>query len=462
MISTASTAGPLEDILGRARRVTPTSTFPTVDALLAWFEELRAAHPEAVERRRIGSSRNGEPLHAYRVGDGPRRLLLVAGVHPNEPIGLRTVQHLAGALVEDPALRAEHDATWWFVPCIDPDGTRLNESWFATPTDRDAYFRGFYRPAPAEQVEWSFPLDHAGVWFDQVMPETQALMRLIDDVRPDLLVSLHNGESGGVYYYLTRAVPDLVGALQSIPPAFGLPLDDGEPESALAPVLGTGVFGMIEAADEIDHMVSLGFDPSLVPSGNSSAAYAARYGTLSLVAELPYWTHPACDDRRPSDTSYRDVLSAKAERLEELGGVLTDTLAAARPHLRVRTPFLRATEAFAPVMGQLAAGERARAAEPAADRRATVAEVASNDGLVDTFRLRLAGMALRALDAELDAGVAPHAVRLARAGLAARFDAWLAQALAAPLAPVPIERLVGVQVAATLAASHTLAAEARP
>jgi hypothetical protein len=439
--------------------VPPTSTFPTVDALLAAFEELRAAHPETVERRRIGSARSGEPLHAYRVGTGPRHVLLVAGVHPNEPIGLHTVRHLAGVLAEDPALRAEHDATWWFVPCIDPDGTRLNESWFADPTDRGAYFRGFYRPAPAEQVEWSFPLDHAGVWFDRVMPETQALMRLIDDVRPDLLVSLHNGEAGGVYYYLTRAVPDLVGALQSIPAAFGLPLDDGEPESPLAPVLGTGVFGMIEARDEIDQMVALGFDPSLVPSGDSSAAYAGRYGTLTLVAELPYWTHPSSDDREPSGTSYRAVLVAKAERLDELGAVLTEVLAAARPHLTVRTPFLRATEAFAPVMGQLAAGERARAAETASDRRATVAEVASNDGLIDMFRLRLAGMALRALDAELAAGVAPHAVRVARAGLAERFEAWLTEALAAPLVPVPIERLVGVQVAATLAASHALRTE---
>ncbi|WP_159806111.1 M14 family zinc carboxypeptidase [Cellulomonas citrea] len=459
MTDAASTAGPLEDILGRARRVPPTTTFPTVDELVASFEELRAAHPALVRRRRIGSSRTGEPLHAYAVGDGPRALLLVAGVHPNEPIGLHTVRHLATTLVQDEQLRAEHDATWWFVPCIDPDGTRLNESWFTTPTDRAAYFRGFYRPAPAEQVEWSFPLDHAGFWFDQVLPETQALMRLVDEVRPDLLVSLHNGESGGVYYYLTRELPGAVEALQAIPAALGLPLDDGEPESPLAPVLGTGVFGMIDAGTEIDHMVALGLDPTQVPSGNSSAAYADRYGTLSLVAELPYWTHPACDDRTATTTSYRQVLATKADRLAELGQVLTDALAAAGPHLTWRTPTLRATQAFAPVMVQAALAERARVDDPANDRPATVAEVHSNTEVLHSFRLRFTGMALRALDAELDAGVGPHPLRAVRARLGEQFDAWLAEALATELVPAPLERLVGVQVAATLVMSHLLRTE---
>ncbi|MCG2796961.1 MAG: peptidase M14 [Cellulomonas sp.] len=459
MTTTASTAGPLEDILERARRVPPTATFPGVDELLTWFEQLRDAHPDLVHRRRIGSSRTGEPLHAYRVGTGPRSLLLVAGVHPNEPIGLRTVQHLAGVLVDDPALRAEHAAAWWFIPCIDPDGTRLNESWFTTPTDRAAYFRGFYRPAPAEQVEWSFPFDHAGAWFDQVLPETQALMRLIDEVRPDLLVSLHNGESGGVYYYLSRDLPGAVQALQAVPPALGLPLDDGEPESPLAPVLGTGVFTMIDARDEHDQLVALGIDPTQVPSGDSSAAYAARYGTFSLVAELPYWTHPACADRTPTATSYQEVLTAKADRLDELGQVLTGALAAARPHLTWRTPLLRAAEAFAPAMVNAALGERVRAADPAHLRPATVAEVHSNTEVVHSFRLRLTGMLLRALDAELTAGVGPYPLQQVRAELGARFEAWLTEALATELVPAPIERLVGVQVAATLATSHLLAAQ---
>ncbi|MBK0296761.1 hypothetical protein IAE22_33075, partial [Bacillus sp. S34] len=76
-----------------------------------------------------------------------------------------------------------------------PDGMRLNQAWFHDPHDRVFYSRHFHRPAPDSQVEWTFPNQYKSVYFDQVLPETLAFMRLIDDTEPDLLVSLHNGET---------------------------------------------------------------------------------------------------------------------------------------------------------------------------------------------------------------------------------------------------------------------------
>ena len=72
------------------------------------------------------------------------------------------------------------DAAWHIIPCIDPDGMRLNEGWFAKPGDRTAYFADFYRPAGDEQVEWTFPFDYKNAYFDRMMPETLALARAID------------------------------------------------------------------------------------------------------------------------------------------------------------------------------------------------------------------------------------------------------------------------------------------
>jgi hypothetical protein len=83
----------------------------------------------------------------------------------------------------------------------------LNEGWLKGPFTREHYARNFYRSAGDEQVEWSFPLDYKTAYFDAVLPETAALMRLIDHVRPALMCSLHNTEQGGVYYYLSRPEP---------------------------------------------------------------------------------------------------------------------------------------------------------------------------------------------------------------------------------------------------------------
>lgn len=455
------TAGSLEDILERVRRVPAVRDFPTVDALLAWFDALADAHPGLVARRRIGTSRLGEPLWMYSVGDGPRPQLLFAGVHPNEPIGFRTLQHLAAELVADDALRAASASTWHLIPCIDPDGTRLNEGWFADPADRTAYARRFYRPAPAEQVEWSFPFAYRDAYFDQVLPETQALMRVIDELRPEMMLSLHNAEMGGVYYYLSDEVPGLVRALHAVPEALGLPLDTGEPESPALRRIAPAVFRTISTRDEYDYLTDLGLDAAAVVGGDSSAAYAARHGTVSLVAELPYWSHPLAADETATSADYADVVRARGEGTAELGAALAALLDEARPDLTIRTPFLRASEAFVPMMALSGRTEIARADRIGRDgtsRPATAAEVFSNEDAVRCFRLRFGGMLLRALDAEVTAGTATARVRRVLDRGRTLYQEWVAEAEGvAGTRVLPVEKLVGVQYGAALAAVRCLA-----
>lgn len=461
---TTRTAGSLEDILERVRRVPAVRDFPTVDALLAWFDALADAHPGLVARRRIGTSRLGEPLWMYSVGDGPRPQLLFAGVHPNEPIGFRTLQHLAAELVADGALRAASASTWHLVPCIDPDGTRLNEGWFADPADRTSYARRFYRPAPAEQVEWAFPFAYQDAYFDAVIPETQALMRVIDDVRPEMMMSLHNAEMGGVYYYLSDDVPGLVPALHAVPKALGLPLDTGEPESPALRRIAPAVFWAMSTRDEYDYLTDLGLDAASMVGGESSAAYAARHGTVSLIAELPYWSHPLAADDTATSADYADVVRAKGEGMADLGATLTALLDEARPDLTVRTPFLRASEAFVPMMALSGRSEIARAdrlGRDAASRPATAAEVFSNEDVVRCFRLRFGGILLRALDAEVTAGIATARVRRVLDRGHEVYEGWVAEAEGVTGVEVlPVEQLVGVQYGAALAAVRCLADDA--
>ncbi|SDS03818.1 M14 family zinc carboxypeptidase [Microlunatus soli] len=447
------TSDRLATILQRVDRIPDYDHFPGVDELIAAFDRLADDHPDRVSRRRIGTSRLGEPLWMYAIGRGHSNALVYAGVHPNEPIGFCTALQLATELCTDQEFADDLDCRWWIIPNIDPDGTRLNEGWFTGPVDRVTYARHFYRPAPAEQVEWAFPLSYKDAYFDAVIPEAFALMRVIDDVRPDIAVSLHNGELGGVYYYLSRPVPGMVETLHRITEHAGLPLDNGEPESPVAEQYGPAVFGMIDIERVYDHLEQLGVPPDTGGAGASSASYADRHGTLSLVAELPYWTHPAIDDRGPSGRRYAELLREAADELDSDMAALGELYRRAEPWLSHTSQLVRATAAFLPSLTEAAGSERARAAETDRDRIATVAEEFSVLDRNRCFRLRYGGMLVRAVASEVGRGAAPADLHRVHRDLVELYSGWQREAAAGEpdLRQVPINRLVGVQYAATLA-----------
>jgi hypothetical protein len=446
----------LAEALLRVDAVPEYDVFPTVDEMWAGIERLATEHPGVAQLRRVGSSRLGEPLLCLTVGEGSRNVLVVGMPHPNEPIGALTAQHLAETLCTDESFRDGFDYTWHIVPCIDPDGTRLNEGWFRGPFSRTHYARHFYRPAPNDQVEWTFPFQYKRAYFDAVLPETLALMRLIDDLEPTLLVSLHNAESGGVYYYISRPAPALHGVLKAVPAHLGLALDTGEPEASWAPVYDTAIFGELTSEAGYDHLEEAGQDPAKRTGGASSSAYASRHGTFTLVAELPYWSDERSDDSGTSEEQYSAVLRTQADGLAEVATAMTEALERVGGEL-VETPFLRAATAFAALMSDHADMSRWRADNLEEDRAATVAEVVSNRDLVHMFRLRFVGILLRALDAQIDAGLASPAVRETRQALGERFDAWCVEAEAeTPAQALPIRKLVATQLGALVATARYL------
>ncbi|WP_029150604.1 M14 family zinc carboxypeptidase [Microbacterium indicum] len=124
-----------ERVAKRALALPPISDFPLVDELRRVADALVAEFPDAIERAIIGSSRLGEEIVSYAVGEGPA-IVVLGGVHPNEPIGFHTALELLRDVAAGEGPAAEFGARWHIVPCIDPDGARLNESWFADPGDR--------------------------------------------------------------------------------------------------------------------------------------------------------------------------------------------------------------------------------------------------------------------------------------------------------------------------------------
>lgn len=432
--------------------------FLTVDDLNAGIDALAAAHPDIARVRRVGTSRLGEPLRMLSIHGGPRNALVFAFPHPNEPIGGLTAHHLSRLLCEDAALRAALGFSWHIIPCIDPDGTRLNEGWFAGPFTRRHYARHFFRPAPDQQVEWTFPLEYKQVFFDRTLRETEALMRVIDDLRPALMYSLHNAEHGGVYYYLSREAPALYPTLQALPGWEGLPLHLGEPEQPMIRALAPGIYLMPSQQEMIDFIAAHGGDPTKAVMGGSSDSWAARHGTFSLIVEEPYWDDPRANDLTPTSITRRDALLASAAAIHEMLAFFDASYAAVTPDLRADSPFRRTIVATlretTDMLEQIT--HWARTSEETA-RPATVAERFSSDDLVHMLRLRTCGQYLRMLEGEVGIGNGTPAIRAALAAARERFDAWCAEADAAAQGEViPIRKLVAVQLGAALATATWL------
>ncbi|GAA4079893.1 M14 family zinc carboxypeptidase [Nonomuraea soli] len=430
------------DVTPYLSRLPEYTAFPTVDEMHAELDELAAAHPGLVRLRRIGTSRLGEPMRVATIGAGPLDAVIIGGPHPNEPIGALTVSALLRLLIEDAPLREEFGYRWHLVPCVDPDGARLNEGWYGRPSDRRAYAENFYRPAEADQVEWTFPLTGEDYFFDRTLPETQALMRLMDETRPAFVYSLHNGELQGAFSYLSRPDAELAARLAALAGSHGLPLHMGPPEVPSAVRIGPAAYVTPRGAQ-------IG---SVYGIGGGSVDYADRFGALHLVTELPYWADHRVSDQSTTGEPYGRTIEACLDGQRELIGELARSLAAVKGDLKIASPFRRALEDFVGAHEEFMGEWEGM---PDTDRPATVAEVVGNRQVVHLMRLRYCGTYLRMLDAELGAGNRTPAIRSERARLGARFEEWFAEAEAeARATPIPLRTLVAVQLGAGLIAAE--------
>lgn len=428
--------------------VQPINSFPTVDEILAFAARLALEHPDRVSVREIGRSRAGTPLQLLTVkaSRSRHRVLTIGMPHPNEPIGMATIIALCERLVADTAALDATEADWHFVPCADPDGTRLNEGWFRGPFTREHYARNYFRPGPEAQVEWTFPFHTDGYDVDAPLPETLALMAVIDEVRPTVLASLHNSEMGGAYFYATDDAQPLYTELTELCKEQGIPLHMGEPEFPLSTVFAPAVYSVPTAQQMYELAVALGMDPSAFVSGASSLDYARQYeDPVGVVVEVPYWTDPRADDISPDPLgrSRRELLLGELDRQSASNAKIQALYDAAAP-----LPTSLVADAVASFLHLDASGNSAERrheieTDPDYARTATVAEVFSITDEHSSWRLRLLGMLGRALPP--DSPIAAEVERL--------LEHWSDEAQAESRAEtIPIHKLVAVQMGAILAA----------
>jgi Zinc carboxypeptidase len=307
--------------------------YPSVAGVAAAASAFARFHPGLCELRVVGRSREGRPLHLLTAGRGRRNVLVVAGPHSDERIGSATALRLAERVAHDPALHAGADASWHFLLCLDPDGTRRSEAGPAVRRTPAAHFRYAYRPPADEQPEWAPSIRPPG---DQ-LPESQVLVGLIDELRPFLQCSLHGNDVGGSWVQLTRDIPGLAEPLGKLSAERDVPVQTGTYDALYWTVSGPGVYVLPEPGGRAQ------FDSLPEDVGRSTWTRPHRYGGMTALFEVPMWAGRKVADTAPHPDPARALagLAALLRRQSERTGVLLAEVRAMLPSGDPGTPYGR-------------------------------------------------------------------------------------------------------------------------
>ena len=436
--------------------------FLTVDEMDENSKRLAANYPETTEIFEIGKTRGGCPLYCLKIGDGPKNALAFGLPHPNEPIGAMMLEYLSAELAKSKALIDAIGYTWYIVKAWDVDGAKLNEDWFKGPYNIYNYASNFFRPAGHQQVDWTFPIDYKELHFHDTLPETVAMMNLIDQVKPSFIYSLHNAGFGGAYWYITKECPEVYEDMHKAATKNGIPLSLGEPEMPSCVTLAPAIYQAMGITTEYDYMEKYsGMDMKEVVEimrvGTCSAQYASeRFDSFTLITELPYFYDKRIDSQQETDMIRRDAVLKKLDLNKQSKQEVLDILSISKEYIAPENPFWLAIESFTDFDSALEPTTRSMVEQsPEYQRNATEAEVFDNLYMSRFYDSLMYGLLLRANITELEkmdsSGESNEAKRatLGKAGDEAKKALkTLADYLEEQLdyAVIPIKKLVALQL----------------
>lgn len=144
-------------------------------------------------------SSRGTPIELYkkthmRDGKATAPILFLGGVHGDEPEGVRLAQEFLLWLQQTEAAAPEQILhSWLLIPCLNVDGYLRNQRTNDNGVDLNRNFPS-KDWSPDTKAPRYFPGTHAGS-----EAETQALVRLLEEEKPCLIVHFHSWEPCVVY-----------------------------------------------------------------------------------------------------------------------------------------------------------------------------------------------------------------------------------------------------------------------
>ena len=211
--------------------------------------------------------------------------------------------------------------------------------------------------------------------------ETRALMKIIDESKPDYIYSLHNAGFTGVYYYISRPLPEIHPKLKKLPRELGVPLHLGEPEAPYMQKLDDAIFkmpGIKESYDFLEKYLKDKKPVEVIKHGGSSYDYALRHkpNVLEVVCEVPYIYDWLLENTSKVGVLMRDVVLSSLMRYKQLANMVKRYIEKISPYTDYSNPFYESLSEFMKRIDYYIKSEEEWAkSDPSLERPATVAEV---------------------------------------------------------------------------------------
>lgn len=363
------------------REVPAYQEFLTVNELNESSKRLSSQYPKIVEMFEVGESSNGEKIQGLKIGEGATKVLLLGCPHPNEPIGAMSIEYLAKRIAENDVEREKLDCTWYMIKCCDVMGTRLNEGWFKGAFTPRKYALYYYRTPMYKQVEWTFPIEYKTLKWTNPSPETRALMKLIDNVKPDVLASLHNSSFRATYFYISTPNPKLHKLLHNATLEQNVPIHRGEPETPYVEKLDEAIFKVPTCIQAYDFLAKFANkDPAhVIKHGAGSYEYAskANENVFAIICEVPYIYDERLGSVAEIGIKRKDVVLLSLKMQKKLSLWLKNKLEkiTSESEYAKTSPFYEAlADTVRYQLESIPAEEKWAQTDPNLDRSATIAE----------------------------------------------------------------------------------------
>ncbi|ACF14557.1 peptidase M14 carboxypeptidase A [Chloroherpeton thalassium ATCC 35110] len=160
---------------------------------------LAERHADLGRYVQIGESEESRPIDAFVLGNGAKKISLIAGAHSDEPVGTETLSLLISELLDNPDAYRHYLEAYQFavVPHINPDGEFRNRIWKDKWPDFPAYMQHAFRELPGRDLEFGFP---------NMRVENEAVAQFLKDFAPfHAHLSLHGmGFSEGAMFLIDK------------------------------------------------------------------------------------------------------------------------------------------------------------------------------------------------------------------------------------------------------------------
>ena len=199
------------------------------------IRELERMHPQLITSYSIGKSVEGRDITAFDFGKGDRRIIMCGAMHAREYIATIFLMYLAdryayGYLMDEyldgySIRTALDEVTFTFIPMMNPDGTNIVQNGFDAAQDPEAVasmpttewggeerWESWKANANGVDLNRNYPIDWGPTGYTQPSsagyagpyensePETQAMVKLIDETDFSILASFHS--QGEVIYWM--------------------------------------------------------------------------------------------------------------------------------------------------------------------------------------------------------------------------------------------------------------------